>query len=88
MRFHGGSSIVYRLAGAGAVGATLRVYIERYESPEGDLGEDALKMLADLIALSRSLAEIEPRTGRKAPSVVTKADRVRREGLLQLQGRG
>ena len=45
-------------------------------------------MLADLIALSRSLAEIEPRTGRKAPSVVTKADRVRREGLLQLQGRG
>ena len=84
----GGSSIVYRPAGAGAVGATLRVYIERYESPEGDLGEDAQKMLADLIALSRSLAEIEPRTGRKAPSVVTTADRVRREGLLQLQGRG
>ncbi len=45
-------------------------------------------MLADLIALSCSLAEIEPRTGRKAPSVVTTADRVRREGLLQFQGRG
>jgi len=63
VRFHGGSCIVYRLAGAGAVGATLRVHIERYEPLEGDL--------ADLIALSRSLAEIEPRTGRKAPSVVT-----------------
>jgi hypothetical protein len=33
VRFHGGSCIVYRLAGAGAVGATLRVYIECYESP-------------------------------------------------------
>ena len=84
MRFHGGSCIVYRLAGAGAVGATLRVHIERYECRLGKAPE----MLADLIALSRSLAEIEPRTGRKAPSVATKADRVRREGLLQLQGRG
>jgi phosphoglucomutase len=69
--FEGGSRIVYRLSGTGTVGATLRVYIERYEPPDGDLGEDAQKMLADLIALSRSLAEIEARTGRKAPSVVT-----------------
>jgi len=38
---------------------------------KGALGEDAQKMLADLIALSRSLAEVEARTGRKAPSVVT-----------------
>ena len=45
-------------------------------------------MLADLIALSRSLAEIEPRMQRKAASVVTLADRVGREGFLQLQGRG
>jgi phosphoglucomutase len=88
VRFHGGSSIVYGLAGAGTVGATLRVHIERYEPPERDLGADAQKMFADLIALSRSLAEIEPRTGRKAPSVATLADRVRREGFLQLQGRG
>ena len=69
--FKGGSRIVYRLSGTGTVGATLRVYIERYEPPEGDLGEDAQAALADLIALSRSLAEIETRTGRKAPSVVT-----------------
>jgi phosphoglucomutase len=69
--FKGGSRIVYRLSGTGTVGATLRVYIERYEPPDGDLGEDAQKMLADLIALSRSLAEIEARTGRKEPSVVT-----------------
>jgi phosphoglucomutase len=69
--FKGGSRIVYRLSGTGTVGATLRVYIERYEPPGGDLGLDAQVALADLIALSRSLAEIEKRTGRKAPSVVT-----------------
>ena len=69
--FAGGSRIVYRLSGTGTVGATLRVYVERYEPPSGDLGLDAQVALADLIALSRSLAGIEERTGRKAPSVVT-----------------
>jgi len=69
--FHGGSRIVYRLSGTGTVGATLRVYMERYEPPGGDLAQDAQTALADLITLSRSLAEIETRTGRKQPSVVT-----------------
>jgi phosphoglucomutase len=69
--FAGGSRIVYRLSGTGTVGATLRVYIERYEPPGENLGLDAQAALADLIALSRSLAEIEKRTGRKEPSVVT-----------------
>ncbi len=69
--FKGGSRIVYRLSGTGTVGATMRVYIERYTPPEGDLGEDAQVALAELIGLSRSIAEIEARTGRKEPSVVT-----------------
>jgi phosphoglucomutase len=69
--FEGGSRIVYRLSGTGTVGATLRVYIERYEPPSGNLGQETQAALADLIALSRDLAEIEKRTGRKAPSVIT-----------------
>ena len=69
--FEGGSRIVYRLSGTGTVGATLRLYIERYEPPTGDLEEDTQATLADLIALSRELAGIEARTGRKAPSVIT-----------------
>ncbi len=69
--FEGGSRIVYRLSGTGTVGATLRVYIERYEPPTGDLGEETQGVLADLIQLSRELAQIEARTGRKAPDVVT-----------------
>jgi phosphoglucomutase len=69
--FDGGSRIVYRLSGTGTVGATLRVYIEHYVSPEGDLGQETQAALADLVALSRELSGIEARTGRKAPSVVT-----------------
>lgn len=69
--FEGGSRVVYRLSGTGTVGATLRVYIERYEPPTGDLGQDAQAALAELIGISRSLAGIEARTGRKEPSVVT-----------------
>jgi len=69
--FEGGSRIVYRLSGTGTVGATLRVYVEHYEPPSGKLDQETQAALADLIALSRSLAGIEKRTGRKAPSVVT-----------------
>ena len=52
------------------MGATLRVYFERYEPPSGNLGQETQAALADLIALSHELAEIEKRTGRKAPSVI------------------
>jgi phosphoglucomutase len=69
--FEGGSRIVYRLSGTGTVGATLRVYIERYEPPSGKLDQETQAALADLIALSRSLAGIETRTGRKGPDVIT-----------------
>ena len=69
--FEGGSRIVYRLSGTGTVGATLRVYIERYEPPTGDLGQDTQAALAGLIALSRGLAGIAERTGRAAPNVIT-----------------
>ena len=69
--FVGGSRIVYRLSGTGTVGATIRIYIEKYEGPSGDLGQDAQVALADLIKLSRDLSEIEKRTGRSAPSVIT-----------------
>jgi phosphoglucomutase len=69
--FEGGSRIVYRLSGTGTVGATLRVYIERYVPPSGNLDQDTQAALGDLIALSRELAGIEARTGRKGPDVIT-----------------
>jgi phosphoglucomutase len=66
-----GSRIVYRLSGTGTAGATLRVYIERYEPDAGRHGVDTQLALALLIALSRSIAEIERHTGRAEPTVIT-----------------
>ncbi|HSJ77228.1 MAG TPA: alpha-D-glucose phosphate-specific phosphoglucomutase, partial [Erythrobacter sp.] len=66
-----GSRIVFRLSGTGTQGATLRVYLERYEAPSGRLGEDTPAMLADLIAAAEAIAGIMAHTGRTAPDVVT-----------------
>ena len=69
--FRDGSRIIYRLSGTGTAGATLRVYIERYEPNPDRHGIETQAALADLIALSRSLPDIAGRTGRSAPSVIT-----------------
>jgi len=69
--FSDGSRIVYRLSGTGTAGATLRVYIERYEPVVARQDMDTQAALADLIGLSRSLADIGRYTGRDAPSVIT-----------------
>ena len=71
LMFEDGSRIVYRLSGTGTSGATLRVYIERYEPDASRHMVETQAALADLIALSRSIAAIEQRTGRAAPSVIT-----------------
>ena len=69
--FSGGSRIVYRLSGTGTRGATLRIYLERYEPAEGDLFLETQEGLARLIAVSRELARVEEFTGRSEPSVIT-----------------
>jgi phosphoglucomutase len=69
--FGDGSRIVYRLSGTGTSGATLRVYIERFEGDAARHGLETQAALADLIALADRLAGIRERTGRAAPSVIT-----------------
>ncbi|GAO53887.1 alpha-D-glucose phosphate-specific phosphoglucomutase [Novosphingobium sp. MD-1] len=69
--FEGGSRIVFRLSGTGTEGATLRVYLERYEPAGGDLDRETPAMLADLIAAADAVAGIVRHTGRTAPDVVT-----------------
>ena len=69
--FDDGSRIVYRLSGTGTAGATLRVYIERFEPDRSRHGLDTQAALADLIALAGDTAQIQQRTGRAAPDVVT-----------------
>jgi phosphoglucomutase len=70
VELEGGARIVYRLSGTGTEGATLRVYVERFEPPQGRHDLDATDALADTIAAAKALAEIELRTGRNAPDVI------------------
>lgn len=69
--FEGGSRIVFRLSGTGTEGATLRVYLERYEPVGGDLDRETPEMLAELIAAADAIAGIVRHTGRTEPSVIT-----------------
>ena len=66
-----GSRMVWRLSGTGTEGATIRVYLERFEPQSGDHSRDPQDALADMIRLSRMISEIEKRTGRAAPDVIT-----------------
>lgn len=69
--FSDGARIVYRLSGTGTQGATLRVYIEQYEADPARHTLDPQVALAGLIITARTLAQIEARTGRAEPTVIT-----------------
>jgi phosphoglucomutase len=69
--FEGGSRIVLRLSGTGTSGATLRLYLERYEPPSGRLDLEPGQMLGELVAAADAIAGIRKRTGRERPSVIT-----------------
>ena len=69
--FENGSRIVFRLSGTGTVGATLRIYIERFEDDATRHGQDAQVALKDLINLAEQFCEIKKRTGRSEPNVIT-----------------
>ncbi|MGG7606570.1 alpha-D-glucose phosphate-specific phosphoglucomutase [Massilia sp. BKSP1R2A-1] len=66
-----GSRIVFRLSGTGTEGATIRVYLERYEADPARHGIDTQEALAELIAIADQVAELHRRTGRTSPSVIT-----------------
>jgi phosphoglucomutase len=67
--FEEGARIVLRLSGTGTEGATLRLYLERYDPDPDD--EDPQVALAPVIAAAERLTGIARITGRTAPDVVT-----------------
>ncbi len=69
--FEDGSRIIYRLSGTGTVGATLHIYIEKYEAEVAKQNQDTQQALWPLIDLAVELAELGERTGRNKPSVIT-----------------
>ncbi len=69
--FSDSARIIFRLSGTGTEGATLRIYLEQYESDLAKLHLDTQDALADLIAIATQLAEVKQRSGREAPTIIT-----------------
>ncbi|HIQ07367.1 MAG TPA: alpha-D-glucose phosphate-specific phosphoglucomutase [Thiotrichaceae bacterium] len=66
--FDNGSRIVYRLSGTGTQGATLRIYIERYEADSKKHDLDIQETLKVLIEHALQIARVEQITGRTEAS--------------------
>ena len=69
--FDDGSRIIYRLSGTGTVGATLRIYLEKFEADASKHDQDAQDALSFLISLAEQFCEVKKRTGRTEPTVIT-----------------
>jgi phosphoglucomutase len=69
--FDNGSRIVYRLSGTGTVGATLRIYLEKFEPDSSLHNQDAQEALAELAELAERFCEVKKRTGRAGADIVT-----------------
>ena len=71
MVFGDAARVILRLSGTGTSGATLRLYLERYEQDAARLGWNTAEALAPLAAIAEQLTRVAELTGRKSPSVVT-----------------
>lgn len=69
--FDDGARIVYRLSGTGTEGATLRIYLERFEPTPERQREQTNQALVDLASTANELARIGEYTGRTEPTLVT-----------------
>ncbi len=66
-----GSRAVFRLSGTGTEGATLRLYLERYEADPARHGIPLQEALSPLIRMAEEIAHISEITGRSKPDVVS-----------------
>ncbi len=69
--FTDGSRLIFRLSGTGTQGATIRIYIEKYESDPDKQNMDSQDALKELIALANALSDIQKQTHRDGPTVIT-----------------
>jgi len=69
--FEDKSRIIFRLSGTGVAGATVRLYLEKFVGPDGDLGMHAFDVVKPLADLAEQLSGLKKATGRDAPTVIT-----------------
>merc|ERR1712176_36126 len=68
--FTDGSRFVFRLSGTGSVGATIRLYLEKFESDADKVDQATSDALADLSKIALDFSKIEEFTGRDKPTVI------------------
>ena len=69
--FENGSRIVFRLSGTGTVGATLRLYLEKYAQPDEALHQELQSAIEPLLAAALEISNLPALTGRSAPTVIS-----------------
>ena len=69
--FTDGSRFIVRLSGTGSSGATVRLYLEKYEGDAAKQELDPQVALKELIDLALTTSKLEEFTGRKEPTVIT-----------------
>lgn len=69
--FDDGARVIFRLSGTGTDGATLRLYLERYEADVAQQDQPVQQALAELAAVAEQVAGIRVRTGMDGPTVAT-----------------
>ncbi|MCF8161363.1 MAG: alpha-D-glucose phosphate-specific phosphoglucomutase [Polaromonas sp.] len=69
--FDDGARVIFRLSGTGTEGATLRLYLERYEADLMQQDQPVQQALAELAAVAEQVAGIIARTGMTGPTVAT-----------------
>lgn len=69
--YQDGSRIIFRLSGTGSVGATIRIYFEKYESDPAKLFMKTEDALAEIIKTGLDLSQINSFTKREKPTVIT-----------------
>merc|ERR1719469_1761306 len=69
--FEDGSRIIFRLSGTGVEGATVRLYLEKYEAADGNLGQHQFEVVKPLAAIAMELSKLKDYTGVDEPTVIT-----------------
>jgi phosphoglucomutase len=71
IHFTDGSRFVFRLSGTGSVGATVRLYIEKYESDPKKLDLDSQTALKPIIDIALRTSKLQEFLKRDRPTVIT-----------------
>merc|ERR1719379_2971264 len=65
--FEDKSRIIFRLSGTGVAGATVRLYLEKFEPPTGNLGQHQFEVVKPLAEIALKLSDLATYTGRDTP---------------------